>query len=227
MSRNPNGSRSSPLRRRKYDSPVADALLIFKPDAAYRLAARAGIWGWLGSEREWKIKSLEWFHPSAPLIESHYDFLQGRPFFPWLVDFMTALPVVVGRVTASPESLSQMRFDLGETQIAKSRPGSLRERYGIFGGLNCLHLSDAPETGAAEVKRWSEFVQLDQVKVHLDEASQKPDHTYHLRSLATQVASGIHVELASQVIGDLLAEESELQGAQLEALKRITLGALS
>ena len=206
---------------------VADALLIFKPDATYRLAARAGIWGWLSTEREWKLESLEWFQPPASLIENHYDFLQGRPFFPWLVDFMTALPVVVGRVTASAESLKQMRYDLGETQIAKSRPGSLRERFGIFGGLNCLHLSDAPETGAAEVKRWSGFVQLDQVKVRLEVESDKPDHTYHLRSLATQVANGIHVELASQVIGELLAEESELANADLEALRRITLGALS
>jgi len=199
---------------------LADALLIFKPDAAYRLAARAGIWRWLATEREWKLQSLEWFQPPASLIENHYDFLQGRPFFPWLVDFMTALPVVVGRVTASAESLKQMRYELGETQIAKSRPGSLRERYGIFGGLNCLHLSDAPETGAAEVKRWSEFVQL-------EVESDKLDHTYHLRSLATQVANGIHVELASKVIGELLAEESELIGDQLEALRRITLGALS
>ena len=206
---------------------MADALLIFKPDAAYRLAARAGIWRWLSTEREWKVESLDWFQPPASLIENHYDFLQGRPFFPWLVDFMTALPVAVGRVTASAESLMQMRWDLGETQIAKSRPGSLREHYGIFGGLNCLHLSDAPETGDAEVKRWSQFVQLDAVKVRLEDKSEKPDHTYHLRSLATQVANGIHVELASQAIGELLAEESELEGAELEALRRITLGALS
>jgi len=206
---------------------VSDALLIFKPDSAYRLAARAGIWGWLASERDWKVESLDWFQPPADLIESHYDFLQGRPFFPWLVDFMTALPVVVGRVTASADALKQMRHDLGETQIARSRPGSLRERYGIFGGLNCLHLSDAAETGASEVKRWSEYVQLDQIKVDLDEKTQKQDHTYHLRSLATQVAGGIHVELASQMIRELVAEECELDGEKLDALWRITLGALS
>ncbi|MGA8924501.1 MAG: nucleoside-diphosphate kinase, partial [Candidatus Dormiibacterota bacterium] len=118
---------------------MSDALVIFKPDAAYRLAARAGIWTWLSTERGWKVQSLDWFQPPASLIESHYDFLQGRPFFPWLVDFMTALPVVVGRVTAPADVLKEMRHDLGETRIAQSRPGSLRERYGIFGGLNCLH----------------------------------------------------------------------------------------
>ena len=206
---------------------MADALLIFKPDTTYRLAARAGIWTCLATEREWKIRSLEWYKPPTSLIESHYDFLQGRPFFPWLVDFMTALPVIVGRVTAEEESLKQMRYDLGETQISKSRPGSLRERYGIFGGLNCLHLSDAVETGAAEVKRWSEFVQLDNVNVKLEGSSDKPDHTYHLRSLATQVNAKIHVDLATRMMQELLAEECELDDTELEAFYRITLGGLA
>jgi len=206
---------------------VADALVIFKPDAAYRLAARAGIWGWLTSEREWKVESLTWFQPTAALIESHYDFLKGRPFFGWLVDFMTALAMPVGRVTASAEALERMRHDLGETRIQQSRPGSLRERYGIFGGVNCLHLSDAPETGASEVARWAKFVQLDKIDADLEVETDKPDHTFHLRSLATQVAGGIHVDLASQAIRELLAEESDLEGAELEALWRVTLGALA
>ena len=206
---------------------MADALLIFKPDASYRIAARAGIWGWLSSERDWKVESLAWFQPPAALIESHYDFLKGRPFFPWLVDFMTALPLAVGRITASGATLEQMRHDLGETRIAQSRPGSLRERYGVFGGVNCLHLSDSPETGRAETKRWAEFVQLDEVSVDLAVESDKPDHTYRLRSLATQVAGGFHVELASQTMRELLAEESEIDGDQLQALWRIILGALA
>ena len=206
---------------------MADALVIFKPDASYRLAVRAGIWSWLSSERDWKVESLAWFQAPAALIESHYDFLKGRPFFPWLVDFMSALPLAVGRVSASGEALERMRHDLGETRIAQSRPGSLRERYGIFGGINCLHLSDSPETGSAEVERWAKFVQLDEVSADLAKVSDRPDHTYRLRSLATQVAGGIHVELASKVMRDLLAEESDIEGERLEALWRITLGALA
>ena len=206
---------------------MADALVIFKPDAAYRLSTRAGLWRWLSTEKDWKVESLDWFQPPVSLIESHYDFLMGRPFFPWLVDFMTALPLVVGRVSASADALTQMRYDLGETRIAQSRPGSLRERYGIFGGLNCLHLSDAPESGAAEVGKWSKVVQLDHVAVKLDTKTDRPDHTYHLRSLATQVTAGIHVEAASQMIRDLLAQESELKGEQLAALYRVIREALA
>jgi hypothetical protein len=120
-----------------------------------------------------------------------------------------------------------MRYDLGETRISESRPGSLRERFGIFGGLNCLHLSDAPETGQAEVARWAGFVQLDTLAVHLDSSSDKPDHSFHLRSLATQIATKIHVDLASQTVRELLAEECELDGTKFDALCRVTLGALT
>ena len=206
---------------------MADALVIFKPDATYRLAVRAALWNWLRTQREWKLEALRWYQPTTALIESHYDFLQGRPFFPWLVDFMTALPLLVGRITASPEALERMRYDLGETRIAQSRPGSLRERYGMFGGINCMHLSDSPDTGAAEVQRWWGFVMLDKVDAKLATSSEKPDHTYRLRSLATQVASGIHVGLASQAIEELLAEETDLKDEELAALYRITLGALT
>jgi len=206
---------------------LSDALVIFKPDSAHRLAARAGIWEWLSSEDGWKLESLAWFKPPKELIEGHYDFLQDRPFFPWLVDFMTALPLLVGRVSASPDVLERMRFDLGETRIVQSRPGSLRERFGISGGINCVHLSDAPETGSAEVKRWSGYLKLDRVNVKLDKSTSKPDHTYHLRSLASQVTAGEHVSLASERMRELLAEETDLKGDELQSLIRITLGALA
>ena len=97
------------------------------------------MWEWLSAERNWKLGGLRWFQPTEELIRQHYDFLEGRPFFPWLVDFMTALPLLVGRVEAADMDLEGMRFELGETRIHESRPGSLRERFGIYGGINCLH----------------------------------------------------------------------------------------
>ncbi|HET7465786.1 MAG TPA: nucleoside-diphosphate kinase [Candidatus Dormibacteraeota bacterium] len=206
---------------------MADALVIFKPDASYRLAVRANLWRWLSTEYRWKLVALTWYRPPKDLIEGHYDFLQGRPFFPWLVDFMTALPLLVGRITATAEALEEMRYDLGETRITQSRPGSLRERFGIFGGINCFHLSDAPDTGAAEVERWRKFLALDKVDAKLERESDRPDHTYHLRSLATQVAGGVHVGFATEAIKELLAEETELAGVDRDAFYRVILGALT
>ena len=202
------------------------ALLIFKPDAAYRRAVRAEIWRWLQGRDDLKLTGLRWFHAPKELIEQHYDFLQGKPFFPWLVDFMSALPVVVAELEAEPADLERIRHDLGETQIQKARPGSVRERYGIYGGVNCLHLSDSAESGRKETELWSRYVTFDGIQPdHLAESAHAPDHTYRLRSLAAQYSAGIHRDLAADVILSLLQEETDLGGLEFQAYSRIMLGA--
>jgi nucleoside-diphosphate kinase len=206
---------------------VAEALLIFKPDAAHRLAVRAGVWSWLETELDWRLTALTWYQPPSGLVHTHYDFLQGRPFFPWLVDFMTSLPVLVGRLEADPEGLERMRYELGETRVHEARPGSLRERYGIGGGVNVLHVSDSPESGAREIELWRRFLPLDSLEADPAVVSELPDHTFHLRSLAGQYAAGIHAELASQEIKRLLRQESELPVDGFEALTRVVLGAFA
>ena len=202
------------------------ALLIFKPDAAYRRSVRTGIWKWIQARDDMELTGLRWFHAPRRLIEQHYDFLEGKPFFPWLVDFMSALPVVVGRLEAEPSDLERIRRDLGETQIQKARPGSIRERYGIYGGVNCLHLSDSAESGEKETELWSKFVTFEGVQPdHLAESAGAPDHTYRLRSLASQYSAGIHKELAAETMLKLLQEETDLGGLEFQAYSRIMLGA--
>ncbi|TMD04243.1 MAG: hypothetical protein E6J02_12955 [Chloroflexi bacterium] len=204
---------------------VVAALLIFKPDAAYRLAPRAAIWRFLKNREDIRLKGLRWFHPPEELIQRHYDFLQSRPFFPWLVDFMSALPVVVGKIEADPPALERLRYDLGETRIQEARPGSIRERFGIYGGVNCLHVSDSPESGAKETELWSHYVQLEGLEALLGERSDEPDHTYRLRSLAAQVSAGVHKDLAAATILELLQEETDLIGEDLATFGRIILDA--
>jgi nucleoside-diphosphate kinase len=208
-------------------SAVTDALVILKPDGAHRLAVRSALWTWLSSERCWKLHGLSWHRPSTELVETHYDFLRGRPFFPWLVDFMTAVPVLVGRVTAEPHGLEKMRYELGETRIPEARPGSLRELYGIGAGVNVLHLSDSPESGAEETDLWSRHVSLDRLDARLEASSGLPDHTFHMRSLAAQFAAGAHADLASQTIRRLLREETDLAGDDFDALVRVVLRAFT
>ena len=205
---------------------MASALVIFKPDAAHRLAVRAALVAWLQEERAWKLSGLTWYRPPAELVQSHYDFLQGRPFFPWLLDFMTALPVLVGRVEAEPADLENMRYELGETRIHESRPGSLRERYGIWGGVNCMHLSDSPESGEKETQLWGRYLDLTRGDAQLGADGARPDHTFHLRSLFNQVAANVHGDLAGQEATRLLREETDLTGDRFDALCRVLLGAI-
>lgn len=199
---------------------MTDALLIFKPDTSYRLAPRAAIWRFLRERSDIEVRGLKWFEAPAELIESHYDFLKGRPFFPWLVEFMTVLPVLVGTVRAEPSALEALRSDLGETRIQQSRPGSIRELYGIYGGINCLHLSDSPESAEKETALWSGYLALEGVEPPDDSVS-APDHTYRLRSLATQVAGGIHADLARREIVRLLGEETGLSGEKLDRYSKV------
>ena len=205
---------------------MASALVIFKPDAAHRLAVREALSSWLAEERGWKLSGLTWYQPPKELIGSHYDFLQGRTFFPWLVDFMTALPVLVGRVQAEPAELENMRYELGETRIHESRPGSLRERYGIWGGVNCMHLSDSPESGEKETQLWGRYLDLTRGDAQLGADGARPDHTFHLRSLFNQVAANVHGDLAGQEATRLLREETDLTGDRFDALCRVLLGAI-
>ncbi len=89
-----------------------------------------------------------------------------------------------------------------------------------------MHLSDSSETGAAELRKWSHHVDLKGIDVVLDAPVTKPDHTYHLRSLAAQVAAGIHVVPGSAAIRDLLREETDLEKTQFDTLVRVILGSL-
>ena len=204
---------------------VTDALVILKPDGAHRVAVRTALVAWLQAELGWKLRGLTWFHPDTELIESHYDFLSGRPFFPWLVEFMSALPLLVGRVSADASGLERMRYELGETRIHESRPGSLRERFGIGGGVNVLHLSDSPESGEKELALWADHVALDETTAVVTPVEPRPDHTFHLRSLASQYGGGVHADLAAQSMRKLLREESDLAGDDFDALVRVVLGA--
>jgi hypothetical protein len=90
-----------------------------------------------------------------------------------------------------------------------------------------LHISDSPESGAREIELWRRYLPLDGIDVELPPASRRPDHTFHLRSLAAQYAAGVHADLAAQEIKRLLRDESELPADGFEALTRVVLGAFT
>ena len=94
-------------------------------------------------------------------------------------------------------------------------------------GVNVLHLSDSAESGDREIELWRAYLPLESVDAQLPPESERPDHTFHLRSLASQYGDGIHAELAAQEIMRLLREESDLAGDRFEALTRVILGAFT
>jgi nucleoside-diphosphate kinase len=188
-----------------------EALILLKPDASYRLMVRHKVFSWLIRQQYGKLLSLKWFLPPEELIQQHYSFLSDRPFFPWLVKFMTTLPILVGKIQVSDSGLAGLRFDLGETQAHIARPNSIREMYGIYGGVNCVHLSDSPESAVSEVALWEKYVELSGgVDVDFSEPANAPDYTHRLRSLASLIKQNLHKDEASKVFTELLAAESQL-----------------
>jgi nucleoside diphosphate kinase len=88
------------------------------------------------------------------LAKLHYAVHKEKPFFPWLVDFISSAPVLT-MIFEADDVIQGVRDALGATFVQKASPESLRGKYGIWAGINIAHASDAPETAADEMKLWN------------------------------------------------------------------------
>ena len=88
------------------------------------------------------------------LAKMHYDIHKDKPFFPWLVDFISSAPVLT-MIFEAENVIQGIRDALGATFVQKAAPNSLRGKYGIWAGINIAHASDAPETADKEIKLWA------------------------------------------------------------------------
>jgi len=87
------------------------------------------------------------------LAKMHYGVHKEKPFFPWLVDFISSAPVLI-MIFEADNAIQKIRDALGATFVQKASPDVLRGKYGIWAGVNIAHASDAPETAAQEIELW-------------------------------------------------------------------------
>lgn len=88
------------------------------------------------------------------LAKLHYAIHREKPFFSWLVDFISSAPVL-SMIFEGDNVIQGVRDALGATFVQKADPTSLRGKYGIWAGVNIAHASDAPETAAKEIELWT------------------------------------------------------------------------
>jgi len=88
------------------------------------------------------------------LAKLHYAVHKEKPFFPWLVDFISSAPVL-SMIFEGDNVIQGVRDALGATFVQKADPTSLRGKYGIWAGVNIAHASDAPETAVKEIELWT------------------------------------------------------------------------
>merc|ERR1711974_111116 len=131
--------------------------IMIKPDGVQR-----GLVGEIIKRFEakgFKLVGLRMTQPSKELLEKHYADLKDRPFFPTLLKYMLSGPVVC-MAWEGKGVVKTGRVMLGETDPAKSAPGTIRGDYCIDVSHNVCHGSDSVESATRKLVCGSQKVVL-------------------------------------------------------------------
>lgn len=104
-------------------------------------------------QKGFKLVAMRFTWASEDLLKQHYADLSTKPFFCGLVKYMSSGPVVP-MVWEGKNVVKTGRVMLGETDPAKSSPGTIRGDYCIEVGRNICHGSDAVESAKKEISLW-------------------------------------------------------------------------
>ncbi len=132
---------------------VERSLVIIKPDGTVRRQVSALTLNTF-LENNLKVTAFKEFVVPREIAEKHYAVHRDKPFYGWLVDYITSAPVVV-LVLEGENAIQLIRELAGATFVEKASPDSLRGKYGIWKGLNVIHASDSTETANFEINLWS------------------------------------------------------------------------
>jgi len=125
--------------------------IMIKPDGVHR-----GIVGDIikrFEQKGFKLVAMKFTWASEDLLKNHYADLATKPFFNGLVKYMHSGPVVP-MVWEGKNVVKTGRVMLGETDPAKSAPGTIRGDYCIEVGRNICHGSDSVESAQKEIALW-------------------------------------------------------------------------
>ena len=99
------------------------------------------------------ITGLKMMQLDEKILREHYAHLVDRPFFPSIVESMTASPVIV-MCLEGVDVVSVFRKMTGVTNGRNAEPGTLRGDYCMSGQANIIHASDSVENAQIEIKRF-------------------------------------------------------------------------
>ncbi|MEJ2549963.1 MAG: nucleoside-diphosphate kinase [Anaerolineales bacterium] len=213
---------------------VAQLLTFLKADAVLRKNVGAAIEKEFLSNDDMEILSFETRRVDAALSAEHYAHVADRPFYPWLEYYVTACPVYVMLIeVADDAAVERLRAFLGKTQAHEAAPETIRGRFGIYAGVNCVHLSDSVESGRRETDLWRAKLGIRKGQFDLtpEEYARRydpslPNHTQELREICVQMAKAGSAsdDQKEQIRSYLKQENPDITPKQLETLLRIILG---
>jgi len=123
-------------------------LVLIKPDAFGN--NHAGDILKIYEDAGFKIVAAKVMRMTPELAAKHYAEHIGRPFYPSLVEFMTAAPLMA-LVLRGEDVIKRVRELNGATNPAEAAEGTVRKLFAADKTHNAVHASDSPESAAREI----------------------------------------------------------------------------
>ena len=99
------------------------------------------------------IAGMKMMQLDEAILREHYAHLVDRPFFPSLLRWMMATPVIV-MCLKGKDVVAVVRALTGATNSRNAAPGTIRGDFGMSSQENIIHASDSDENAAIEIKRF-------------------------------------------------------------------------
>ncbi len=99
------------------------------------------------------ITGMKMMQLDESILREHYAHLVDRPFFPSIVESMTAAPVIV-MCLEGVDAVTVVRTMTGVTNGRNAAPGTLRGDFCMSGQANIIHASDSVDNAQIELKRF-------------------------------------------------------------------------
>ena len=104
-------------------------------------------------KEEFTIRGMKMIQLSTELLEEHYSHIADRPFFPEIVDFMQASPVIALALEGDG-AVARVRDLIGPTNSDEAEKGTIRGDFGVGTMKNVCHASDSVESANTELERF-------------------------------------------------------------------------
>jgi nucleoside-diphosphate kinase len=132
------------------------------------------------------------------LEEKHYYMHKGKPFFDWLLNYITSESLIV-TILEGNNIIPKIRQALGPATVERAvleSPSSIRAQYGMFRGVNLAHASDSESSALHEVGTWCSNFSL-------------RDDDQALETLEDYVSRNSECEFVESVLYRRIAEQLE------------------
>lgn len=126
-------------------------LVLLKPDCV----ARWHTWEVTSRfERKWlKLIASKMTMLSTEILEEHYSHLADKPFFPNILKYMQASPVVL-QIWEWDDVVDVVRLMIWVTNPTQAQPGTVRWDFAISISGNIIHASESEDAADAEIRRF-------------------------------------------------------------------------